>query len=140
MNTTKIERLLGNQLNFQGVYSSDTLPATPRLLVCNTDPKWKPGEHWIAIYVDKNGYGEYFDSFGRPPNKHFERYMDLKCSRWTFNRKQLQSRISSFCGYYCCLFIVLRSRGFDMTKICGMFTIDTGYNDWLVHRFLCIKR
>jgi hypothetical protein len=140
MNTNRIERLLVNQLGFQGVYSSDTLPPTPRLLVCNTDPKWKPGEHWIAIYVDKNGRGEYFDSFGMPPNKHFECYMNLKCSRWTFNRKQLQSRISSFCGYYCCLFVILRCRGLDMTKIVGMFTIDTGYNDWLVHRFLCIKR
>jgi hypothetical protein len=140
MNTTRIESLLVNQPGFQGVYSSDTLPTTPRLLVCNTDPKWKPGKHWIAIYVDKNGCGEYFDSFGVPPNKHFEGYLDLKCSRWTFNRKQLQSRISSFCGYYCCLFVILRCKGFDMTKIVGMFTNDTGYNDWLVHRFVCIKR
>jgi hypothetical protein len=139
MNTARIEYLLDNQPGFQGVYSSDVLPRTPRLLVCNTDPAWKPGEHWIAIYVDRNGCGEYFDSFGRPPNRHFERYMNLKCSRWTFNRKQLQSRISSFCGYYCCLFVILRSRGIDMIKISGMFTIDTGYNDWLVHRFVCNK-
>ena len=140
MNTAKIERLLVNQPSFQGVYSLDTLPKSPRLLVCNTDPSWKPGEHWIAIYVDKNGRGEYFDSFGRPPNKHFERYMNSMCSSWTFNKKRLQSRISSFCGYYCCLFVVLRARGFSMTKIVRLFTIDTGYNDWLVHRFVCNKR
>ena len=140
MDTADIERLLVNQPNFQGVFSSDTLPMSPHLLVCNTDPAQKPGEHWIAIYVDKNGHGEYFDSFGRPPNKHFEHYMNSKCSRWSCNKKQLQSRISSFCGYYCCLYVVLRCKGLDMSKIIGMFTNDTGYNDWLVHRFLCNKR
>jgi len=140
MDTDHIERLLANQPGFQGVFSSDTLPTTPRLLVCNTDPARKPGEHWIAIYVDKNGRGEYFDSFGRKPNKHFERYMNSNCVRWTFNKKQLQSRISGFCGYYCCLFVVLRCRGFDMLKVTGMFTNDTGYNDWLAHRFVCNKR
>jgi hypothetical protein len=140
MNNVYIERLLKNQYNFQGVFSSDTLPTTPRLLVCNTDPAHKPGEHWIAIYVDKNGFGEYFDSFGRPPSKHFEHYMNYNCSRWIFNKKQLQSIISAFCGYYCCMYVILRSRGNDMTQIVGMLTNDTGYNDWLVHRFLCNKR
>ena len=140
MDTARIERLLENQLDFQEVFSSDTLPTTPQLLVCNTDPSEKPGEHWIAIYVDKKGNGEYFDSFGRPPNKHFERYMISKCNRWTFNKRQLQSRISAFFGYYCCLYVVLRSRGLDMNKIIGMFSNDTEYNDWLVHCFICNKR
>jgi hypothetical protein len=140
MNTTQIERLLKHQLDFQGVFSSDTLPTTPRLLVCNTDPSQRPGEHWIAISVDKNGRGEYFDSFGRPPDKHFEHYMNSNCKRWSFNKRQLQSRISAFCGYYCCAYIALKSRGFDMIKIVGMFSNDTGYNDWLVHRIVCNKR
>ena len=30
------------------------------LLVCNTDPSHRLGEHWVAIYVDDEGrYGEY---------------------------------------------------------------------------------
>ena len=134
MNTTEIEQLLAKQPGFQGVYSSDRLPNNPRLLVCNTDPSWKAGEHWIAIYVDKNGRGEYFDSFGRRPDKHFERYLNANCSSWTFNKKRLQSSISSFCGFYCVLFVVLRVRGFDLNKL---FKNDTGYNDWLVHLFVC---
>jgi hypothetical protein len=139
MNTARIERLLANQHNFQGVFSSDTLPDSPRLLVCNTDPSTQAGQHWIAIYVDKNGHGEYFDSFGRPPDKHFEQYMNSKCSRWIFNKKQLQSVISAFCGYYCCVYVAFRCRGYDMIKIIAMFTNDTGYNDMLVHRFICNK-
>jgi hypothetical protein len=140
MDTDHIESLLVNQPEFQGVFSSDTLPTDPRLLVCNTDPSTKPGEHWIAIYVDKNGCGEYFDSFGRHPSNHFVRYMNFNCKRWTFNKRCLQSRISAFCGYYCSLYVVLRCRGLDMIKIVGMFSNDTGYNDWLVHRIVCNKR
>jgi len=140
MDSDQIEQLLANQPYFQGVFSSDTLPIKPRLLICNTDPSTKPGEHWIAIYVDKNGFGEYFDSFGRPPTKHFERYMNSNCKRWTFNKKLLQSRISAFCGYYCSLYVVLRCQGFNLVKIVGLFSNDTGYNDWLVHRFVCNKR
>jgi hypothetical protein len=140
MDTEHIERLLATVNNFQGVFSSDTLPDNPRLLVCNTDPASEPGVHWIAISVKNNGCGEYFDSFGRRPNEHFKRYMDANCTRWTFNGKQLQSRISAFCGFYCCVFIKLRSMGHDMIKIVAKFTNDTGFNDWLVHRLICNKR
>ena len=69
MNGFQVETLIRRfcRDKFQGVYSCDTLPPKPELLVCNTDPHDKPGTHWIAIYVDKNGRGEYFDSFGMEP-------------------------------------------------------------------------
>ena len=88
---------------FQGVFSADTLRDQPRPLVGYTDKSTIPGEHWIAIHVDTDGRGEYFDSFERAPNYHFEAYMNKHCTRWTCNRKQLESIISSFCGYYCCM-------------------------------------
>ena len=78
MNTKEIERFIGSDTVsrqvFQGFYSVDTLPPDSSLLGCNTDPSTKPGLHWIVIHVDKNGRGEYFDSSGRAPNKHFESY------------------------------------------------------------------
>ena len=143
MNTQQVQDLLRadsicSQI-FQGVFSSDTLPSQPRLLVCNTDPSYKPGTHWIAIHVDRNGCGEYFDSFGRPPDKHCERYMNTYCRTWTFNRVQLQSIISSFCGFYCCMFCLLRCRSVDMNKFVNLFTNDTGFNDSIVHSFICNK-
>jgi hypothetical protein len=140
MNTSQIERILEKEQWFQGVFSLDTLPTTPRLLVCNTDPSTMAGEHWIAIYMDENGRGEYFDSFGRSPNEQFEHYMNEHCASWTFNTRQLQSIASAFCGFYCCVFVKLRGRGLNMTKITNMFTKDTGFNDVLVHRLLCNKR
>jgi len=137
MNTIQIERILKGVDNFQGVFSVDTLPSHPRLLVCNTEPSSKPGEHWIAIYVDeRTGRGEYFDSFGRPPRGDFEDYMNRHCTAWIYNRKQLQSVVSSFCGYYCCFYCMCKYK-LDLPKIVACFTNDTGFNDYIVHSFVC---
>ena len=40
-----------------------------RLFVCDTDPRDKPGEHWIAMCIDGE-QGEYFDLIGRAPTHH----------------------------------------------------------------------
>jgi hypothetical protein len=141
MNTREIERFVHDDRIcrgiFQGVYSIDTLPDEPRLLVCNTDPARKPGRHWVAIYVDSRGRGEFFDSFGRKPFDLFQNYMNEHCVDWTFNAKQLQSVVSDYCGFYCCFYCMLRCRGFDLTRIVNLFTKDTGFNDSIVHGFVC---
>jgi hypothetical protein len=144
MDTRDIERFLHQdrvcRMMFQGVFSCDTLPRNPHLLICNTDPSYEPGKHWIAIHVDGHGRGEYFDSFGRPPNEHFRQYMNKHCgNRWTYNKRHLQSIISSFCGYYCCFYCIFRSRGVNMTRIVNHFTNDTAFNDFIVHKFVCNK-
>ena len=41
----------------------------PFAYIFNLDPSYKPGVHWVAVYIDKEGRPEYFDSFGRPPPK-----------------------------------------------------------------------
>jgi hypothetical protein len=81
MNTREIDRFVRGACRgiFQGVYSIDTLPETPRLLVCNTDPSHKPGQHWVALNVDSRRRGEYFDSFGRRPPGIIEDYMNRHC-------------------------------------------------------------
>ena len=138
MNTKEIEGVLrrAHIKDFDGVFSADTLPSQPHLLVVNTDDSHKPGRHWVCMWVN-DGCGEYFDSFGQPPSKNFERYLNRHCSSWIFNRKQLQSVVSRFCGHYCIYYCMLRSTGVDMPKIVNSFTTDTGLNDVLVHRFVC---
>ena len=91
MNTEEIEYILNRHLkDFDVVFSSNTLPQSPRLLVCNTDPAHKSGRHWVCIHV-ANGYGKYFDSFGRRPKVVFEHYLNRHYSSWTYNDRQLQS-------------------------------------------------
>ena len=110
MNTQQIERFLRQRLpDFNGVFSIDTLPEHPRLLVCNTDPSNEPGRHWVAICV-RDGRGEFFDSFGRAPNAIFERYLNRHCLYWIFNDRRFQSIVSRFCGHYCIYYCMLSSR------------------------------
>ena len=143
MNTDDIELFLRAdsvcRRVFQGVFSLDTLPTNPTLLISNTDPSTKPGRHWVAIFVDENARGEYFDSFGEPPSRHFRDYMNRHCCEWVFNKRQLQSIISTFCGFYCCMYVMLRSRGVELNCTVALFTSDTGFNDSIVHSFVCNK-
>ena len=138
MNNFEIESILSRNCRlFRGVYSCDTLPRNVcGLIVCNTDPHDRPGEHWVAMYVDGER-GEFFDSFGRPPTRVFKDFMNFNCKRWIFNDRQLQSICSRFCGHYCVFYCILRCRGFDMRKITSSLTNDTGFNDVIVHGFIC---
>lgn len=146
MNGKRIESILRKDprctLMFVGVFACDRLPTWsnsdgPILMICNTDPHDKPGKHWIAIYIENSSYGEYFDSFGRPPEPPFERFLNQHCARWIFNDIQLQSIISQFCGHYCIFYCMHRCRDRNINAITNMLTLDTGLNDYLVHNFVC---
>ena len=70
MNTLQIERLLKKDLKtkkiFKKVCALDQLekPTFPSAYVINSDPSSEPGEHWVAVYFDKHGREEYFDTYG----------------------------------------------------------------------------
>src|SRR6267154_1783407 len=101
MDSAVIDRVLKKRCTiYRGVYACDELPDTvlrPFTIVVNTDPADRPGQHWIYIYFDEVGHGEYFDSFGLRPKSVFERYIDKHCIAWTFSKKQMQSLVSRFC-------------------------------------------
>jgi len=84
---------------FDCVYNIDNLPQHPglKLLVANTDTSDGPGQHWIAISIDKHGNGQFFDSFGQPPTGTFRHYLNKHCRTWTYNKIQLQSAPSELC-------------------------------------------
>jgi len=137
MNGRQIERILRRHVpQFDGVFSSDRLPERrgPKLFVANTEANDEPGDHWVAISVDRRRDGQYFDSFGRPPPKIFREYMLRHCRTWTFNRSQLQSAASDVCGHYCVVWCMLNSRGVDLSSL--LCTSDTGLNDAIVRNIV----
>jgi len=146
MDGIRIEAILGKDAKcgpmFLGVFACDRLPTRlnirrPLLMVCNTDPHYKSGEHWIVLYIEDSSYGEYFDSFGRPPSDIFRTFLDRQCARWIFNERHLQSAISNFCGHYCIFYCLHRSRNKNINAIGNLLTYDTGLNDYLVHNYVC---
>lgn len=144
MNGSRIEELIRRDekciLAFVGVFACDRLPeriSEPALLVCNTDPHDRPGQHWVVLYVENSSYGEYFDSFGRPPQDVFRDYLNRHCDNWIHNARQLQSSVSNFCGHYCIFYCTHRCRNKNINYISNTLTSDTGLNDYLVHNYVC---
>ena len=130
MDTTQIEQLLRadpyTRDVFAGVYPRDRLPRVvknyPSAYICNSQPHGHVGEHWLLIYVDKHGRGEYFDSYGFPPfYQKFVNFLNTQCTMWKFNEKQLQGLTSQVCGHYCIFYLLHRCRGLSMDTIVNIF-------------------
>ena len=93
MNTLEIDTILRRHPRttsvFRGVYSRNRLPRilnVPTALVGNTDPDNLEGEHWIAIYIDANSKGEYYDPTGSPPFQ--DAYVNFKYQKKKLKKKE----------------------------------------------------
>ena len=133
----EIDRDMYAKRHFIGVYPCNHLPVVnnyPASLILNTDPDWKPGEHWLAIYFNEIKEAEFFDSYGFSACHHkFEKYIKLFSTSYKNNSTQIQSYDSNACGYYCLYFIMLKSRGFTLSEINSLFSkTDFKINDYLV--------
>ena len=51
--------------------------------------------------------------------------------------RHLQSAISRFCGHYCIFYCLHRCRGSSVNAVVGKLTLDTGLNDYLIHKYIC---
>lgn len=122
--TKCLKKIARNKYTY-GVFPCDKLPNNlrkPALIVANTHPSFKPGEHWVAFYFDEQGQAEYFDSYGmRPTNKYFKKFLNRNCVKYGFNRQRIQSDFTSVCGNYCCIFLYNKAKGISLTKMLNQF-------------------
>lgn len=126
---------------FQGVYASDMIPKRvevyPAAFIFNSQPSSKPGEHWVAIYFDRNLIAEYFDSFGfKPRNKKLISFMNANATKWRYSTKLLQYPFSLLCGQYCLYFLVQKCRKLSLKSILSAFSHDTEKNDKRIKNFM----
>lgn len=109
LNSNHQLNLLKKQI-FLGVYPKDKLPTInnyPSCFILNTDPSNKPGEHWLAAFIDKNK-NYFFDSYGNSPSyfglgSYFSQFKNLN-----WNKLKLQGD-SKNCGLYCILFLLYKT-------------------------------
>ena len=135
MDTLQIKRALEpnkfTKKNFCGVFAADMLPKSlntfPCGFVANTDPSTELGTHWVAFYFSSREKGEFFDSYGHPPEYYGESFKFYKPEIW--NKCKIQSSWSEVCGQYCIFYLYQKSQGYSMSKIVNMFTNDTNLND-----------
>ena len=89
---------------FDGIFSADTLNSItqrPELIICNTDPSDKPGEHWVLFFF-KGKSVDFYDSLGRDINYYGSLFLDF-IKNFAHDYKQCIRRTqpihSSLCGH-----------------------------------------
>ena len=71
MNSLEVSNVLHHlSVWHAGIYPTDRLPSVwtrSTAIVANTDDHDRPGQHWVAFYINKHETGTYFNSYGLPP-------------------------------------------------------------------------
>ena len=140
MNSIQIDKILKSNHQtcniFIGVFARDELPkikSFPCCFILNTAKRTHQGKHWLAFYFDSKKVCNFFDSFGNNPEFfNLQNYLDLATSKVISNNKPIQSWKSQNCGYYCILFLILRSSGHSMKQFCNLFFDLTDKNDEMI--------
>ena len=122
MNTLEIDHVLKTHPStsnvFKGVYARNRLHrrlSVPSASIGNKDPDDRPGTHWVALYIDANSRGEYYDPTGRPPFlRAYVNFMNKYCTNWTYNTIRVQEEASTVCGHYCIFYLIHRCAGKSM--------------------------
>ena len=136
---------------FKGCFMKDELsnmtPEENSIYIVNLDSSDGPGTHWNTA-VTPGHLPEtiiFFDPYGTPPPKDVESFMrrardkNGNPKKMIYNREDIQSLHSTFCGWYTSYFAwqcVLRKR--SMIDILNDFHhgFKTWMNDKLVRRFM----
>ena len=132
MNSGQLTQCLLSDLcarcTFRGVFPKDRLPLRvntryPSAYVINTARHGGPGEHWVVVWLDRGGRGEYVDSYGLPPfHRDIETFLRRHCARgFHFSPRLLQGVLSMTCGPYCVYYILTKSRGFSVERVLSIF-------------------
>ena len=126
MNSRHLRWILSNDKvtsrTFKGVYALDEIvhikqKSFPSAYVFNLDPSYKPGSHWVAVYIDRKGRPEYFDSFGRPPPREIKDFLYTCAESWKYNHVPVQEFYSTTCGQFVVFYIYQRCSGLTLESI-----------------------
>lgn len=140
MNTLQIEKGLDSVVEhktcpFYGVFARDMIPNDfpnyPAAIICNTDTRHNPGQHWVAFYFNSLISYEFFDSFGLHPLMYSFKF----ASPSTFNNQKIQTNNSNLCGQYSLLYLHKRTRGNSLHSILQCFSHSTIWNDKYVSKY-----
>ena len=123
MNSRQLRWILSNDKvtsrNFKGVYALDDIKqkSFPSSYVFNLDPSYKPGSHWVAVYIDRNGLTEYFYSFGHPPPSEIKDFLYTCAESWNYNHFPVEELYSMTCGQFVVFYIYQRCSGLTLESI-----------------------
>jgi hypothetical protein len=116
MDTVQIRYTVKDVTSVRGVYPSDRLPCSivqTGSVIVNMDPHTEEGSHWLAIHFQpKFSSAFYFDSYGNPASvPDIQDFIRRCCTVCHYNTVWLRPT-TTFCGHYCCLFVLYMDRGY----------------------------
>ena len=147
LNTLQIDAILrGNVYTKKHYYG--TLPSCRAVqlpkkrqfaFITNVDDHSSGGSHWTA-WFSKSGHAYFFDSFGRSPLDpsfpHVYRDILLNFKSFSYFKRQIQSKDSYTCGYFCIHFVLNFCLGLDMASMMSEYSEDTNKNDVIVLKII----
>ena len=140
MISTTIDKILKKDADTCSIYigskARDELPniVYPTCFVLNTHPRDKEGEHWLALYFNKDKKCFFFDSYGNHPSFFgLSTYIKDNSLHFSYNNRRLQGE-SRFCGIYCCLFLLFASKN-KLKTFYANFYNDESLNDLLIQKY-----
>ena len=107
---------------FDGVFPINELKNIkdkPELIICNTDPSNKPGQHWVLFFFH-NDTVDFFDSLGKNMEYYGEEFINFAkrfSSKFQISLMRTQPKNTSLCGQYCLYFAYKRCTGEKMDNI-----------------------
>ena len=126
MNTKQLwNALIKNKVTepfFDGIFPRDMVTIIenqPKLIICNTDPSFKKGEHWVLFYFDKN-VAEFYDPLGKNIIFYGSEFSDLVskfANKYKFSKVRTQPIKSNLCGEYCLYYAYGWCKGYSMEYI-----------------------
>jgi len=136
MDTNIINEHMKDIKCFKGTFPVDLIKykkytERPISFIINTDPSNKPGEHWVALYINEDNKAEYFDSFGRSPIDLINFLKLNSVKEIIYNKNIIQCLFSSNCGAYCILFLRARNNGINFVEFLKFFNNELCINDFL---------
>ncbi len=113
MNTVQISKCINSDpilyRECAGVLAVNKIPKPdgfPFAFITNIDPDTLPGSHWVAIYMDKGGQTEFFDSYSQNPEmRQIVLYLKKHGCNLRCNTEELQGPFSSTCGQFCIYYL-----------------------------------
>ena len=122
--------------------ADDVLPALKGkekfLIIGNTDPSWKDGQHWV-LFFKKNKYMKpiFFDSYGKKPSYYFPNWVTM--DNFRRSTEDYQQKHTTVCGDHS-LYVARRlAKGHSFSSILKTYhKNDEKTNDefvfYLVHK------
>lgn len=106
------------------VYSADTLPNNvntfPSAFICNTDPSYLPGKHWIVFWLQDPVTSEYYDSFGNLPGYYsvdFDTFLKQNTEMCVYNNVAVQKYDTDTCGYHVLFYLLMKCKNMKLSDI-----------------------